>query len=68
MSRAGKSVFYFGIYIFGIGLLLLFIPNKLLPLVAVPTTDEVWIHLAGMLLIILGLFYITFVRILGGHF
>lgn len=59
MSRAGKSVYYFGMYIFGIGLLLLFIPNLLLPIVNVPTTQEVWIRLAGMLLLFLGLFYIT---------
>ncbi len=57
MSRAGKSVYYFGMYIFITGLLLLFIPNLLLALVNQPTTNEVWIRLAGMLLLILGLFY-----------
>ncbi|MBT3239957.1 MAG: hypothetical protein HON98_04335 [Chloroflexi bacterium] len=57
MSRAGKSVYYFGYYVFGMGLLLLFISNLLLPIVNVPTTDEVWIRLVGMLLLVLGLFY-----------
>ena len=57
MSRAGKRVYYFGYYVFGMGLLLLFISNLLLPIVNVPTTDEVWIRLVGMLLLVLGLFY-----------
>ncbi len=49
MSASAKSVFYFGLYIALLGVLLIFFPNTLLGLVNVPPTDEVWIRLAGML-------------------
>ena len=58
MSQSAKSVFYFGIYIALLGLLLIFLPNTLLELVKVPPTDEVWIQLAGMLLLFMGFFYV----------
>ena len=58
MSNAAKSVFYFGFYVILLGLLLVFCPNPLLGLVNVPATHEVWIHLAGMLLIFMGFFYV----------
>lgn len=49
MSNAAKSVFYFGFN----DILLVFCPNPLLRLVNVPTTNEVWIHLAGRLLFLM---------------
>lgn len=58
MSRAAASIVVFGVYIAIVGMALVFAPNLLLPLVGVPTTGEVWIRLAGMLLLILGFFYI----------
>lgn len=58
MSSSAKSVFIFGIYIACLGFLVVFFPNPLLRLVSVPPTREVWIHLAGMLLIFMGFFYI----------
>jgi hypothetical protein len=57
MSRAAQSIFYFGLYIALLGALLIFFPNVLLELVNVPPTDEVWIRLAGMLLLFMGFFY-----------
>ena len=57
MTRSAKSIFYFGFYVIGLGILLIFFPNPLLQLVAVPATNEVWIRLAGMLLIFMGFFY-----------
>ena len=58
MSPAAKSILYFGIYIAFLGVLLVFFPNALLGLVSLPPTHEVWIRLAGMLLIFMGFFYI----------
>ena len=58
MSSSAKSVFYFGIYVALLGFLLVFFPNPLLQLVNVPVTQEVWIHLAGMLLLFVGFFYV----------
>ena len=58
MTGSGKSIFFFGIYVVVLGILLVFIPNALLGLVEIPPTNEVWIRLAGMLLLILGFFYV----------
>jgi hypothetical protein len=57
MTRSAQSVFYFGLYIILLGVLLIFVPNLLLGLVNVPATNEVWIRLAGMLLLFMGFFY-----------
>lgn len=62
MSRSAKSVFYFGIYITLLGVLLIFFPNTLLGLVNIPATNEVWIRLAGMLLLFMGFFYVQSAR------
>ncbi len=58
MSRSAQSILFFGIYLFLLGILLVFIPNALLGLVELPPTNEVWIRLAGMLLLILSFFYV----------
>jgi hypothetical protein len=58
MTGSAKSIFFFGIYIVLLGILLVFVPNALLGLVEVPATNEVWIRLAGMLLLIMGFFYV----------
>jgi hypothetical protein len=58
VTGSAKSVFVFGIYVACLGVMLVFFPNPLLRLVGVPATSEVWIHLAGMLLIFMGFFYV----------
>ena len=57
MSRAAKSLFIFGIYLFGLGLLLLFVPNLLLQIFGAPPTDEVWIRINGMFILCLSFYY-----------
>ena len=58
MSKAAKSIFCFGFYVTLLGFLLVFFPNLLLRLVNIAGTNEVWIHLAGMLLLFMGFFYV----------
>ena len=58
MSPSAQSIFFFGLYLFLLGILLVFLPNAVLGLVEIPPTNEVWIRLAGMLLLILGFFYV----------
>jgi hypothetical protein len=58
MSGSAKSIFFFGIYLLVLGILLVFVPNALLGVVNLPSTNEVWIRLAGMLLLIMGFFYV----------
>lgn len=59
MSPSSKSVLYFGIYLTLVGSTLLFIPNLFLSLIGVENTSEVWIRLAGILLIALSVYYIV---------
>lgn len=62
MSRAAKSLFIFGIYLCGVGIALLLVPNLILQLFGLPTTGEVWIRINGMLLICLSFYYIQSAR------
>lgn len=58
MSRAAKSLFVFGVYLCGLGLMLLLAPNLLLRLFGVPPTNEVWIRINGMLVLCLSFYYV----------
>jgi hypothetical protein len=58
MSRSAKTVLIFGIYVMILGTLLLLVPNVLLRLFRQPETSEIWIRAAGMLLFLLGFYYI----------
>lgn len=58
MSQAAKSLFIFGIYLCGLGLILLFVPNLLLQLFGVPQTNEVWVRINGMFLLCLSFYYV----------
>lgn len=62
MSSSAKSVFVFGIYLVVLGITLLVAPNVLLSLFGVPVTNEVWIRLVGMLLVLLAFYYIQAAR------
>jgi hypothetical protein len=62
MSRAAKSLFVFGIYLCGLGLLLLLVPNLLLRLFGVPPTNEVWIRINGMLVLCFSFYYVRAAR------
>lgn len=57
MGKSALSVFAFSIYMFILGLILVVIPNVLLRLFSVPETNEVWIRVVGMLVLILGFYY-----------
>src|SRR5882672_6157686 len=62
MSPAAKSLFVFGIYLCGLGLVLLLVPNLILQVFKVPTTNEVWIRINGMFLLCLSFYYIQTAR------
>ena len=57
MSKSAISLFVFSIYLYLMGLVLVVAPNTLLRVFRVPETDEVWIRVVGMLVIILGFYY-----------
>lgn len=52
----------FAVYLLGLGVVLLLVPNLLLRLLAIPETDEVWIRIVGMLVLFLSYYYHTVAR------
>lgn len=62
MSRAAKSLFAFGVYLCGLGLILLLVPNLILRVFGVPPTNEVWIRINGMLVLCLSFYYVQAAR------
>lgn len=62
MTKAARSVFVFSIYLFILGSILVAVPNRLLSLFGFPHTGEVWVRVVGMLVVILGFYYLTSAR------
>lgn len=58
MSASAVSILVFGIYIIVVGSGFLFIPNTVLPLFKFPKTNEPWIRIMGLIVAILGFYYI----------
>ena len=57
MSRTATSVFVFSVYLYLLGLVLVVTPATLLRLFRFPESDNLWIRVVGMLVIILGFYY-----------
>jgi hypothetical protein len=57
MKNSAKSVYYFGFYLYIVGLTLIFIPNLFLQTLHLPETNEVWIRIVGLLAFVLGFYY-----------
>jgi hypothetical protein len=62
MSYAAKSILVFGIYMVLSGLGFLADPNTPMAMFGFPTTNEPWIRVVGILMIILGYYYIQSAR------
>lgn len=58
MSASAISILVFGFYIVIIGIGFSFIPNIILPLFKFPKTNEPWIRVLGVLIVVLGFYYI----------
>lgn len=58
MSKPATSVFVFGIYLLAMGIGLILIPNTILNIFGFPGTNEIWIRVVAMLMIILAYYYI----------
>lgn len=58
MSKAALSIFVFGIYVILLGIILMVVPNALLAIFGLPATTEVWIRVVGMLVFLIGYYYI----------
>ena len=62
MSQSAKSILVFGIYLTGLGFILLLIPNEFLSLFRFPPTDGLWVRVLGMLIVLLSYYYIQAAR------
>jgi hypothetical protein len=58
MTSASKSLYYFGLYLLILGVLLTVFPNVLLSVFQIAETSEVWIRVLGILTFNIGLYYI----------
>ena len=59
MSKPARTIFVFGIYLLVLGATLVTVPNLLLGTFGIPATQEVWIHVVGMLVLILGYYAVN---------
>jgi len=57
MSKSARSIFVFGLYVAVLGIMLIVVPNFLLRTISRTSTTEVWIRVAGLLLLYLGFYY-----------
>ena len=62
MTKSAQTLFFFALYLFGLGAILLVAPNWLLGLFDLPPTTEVWIRVIGMLVLFIGVFYVIAAR------
>jgi len=62
MSKSARSIFVFGWYLGVLGLVLVTVPNSLLRIFQLPTTNEVWIRVVGMLIFLLCFYYTQMAR------
>ena len=58
MSATALSILVFGIYLVVIGSGFMLIPNSILPLFKFPQTNEPWIRVLGIVVLVLGFYYI----------
>jgi hypothetical protein len=56
MSSSGRSLFIFGIYLTLLGICMIAIPNTILNIFDLPTTSEVWIRVAGVLVLVIAFY------------
>lgn len=57
MSHVAISLYMFSFYLAAMGILLIAVPNTLLPLLGLPTTEGYWVRVVGMLAGLLAFYY-----------
>lgn len=59
MKKSSTSLLVFGVYLIGMGLGLVLMPNFVLGTLGFPASDEVWPHVVGALALVLAFYYIS---------
>ena len=62
MSPAARSLHVFGQYLVGAGALLMLAPALLLGPLGIPVPGDAWVRVTGMVVLILGLYYVIGAR------
>jgi hypothetical protein len=62
MSPAARTVNLFGIYLVAVGMTLVVIPDVLAGLFGIPPTDEPWIRILGLVVLVLAGYYLVAAR------
>lgn len=62
MNRVARSILIFGLYIAAMGLLLMTIPGPVVGLFGFPQPEEPWIRLLGLVVFVLGFYYVLAAR------
>ncbi|MBY0479394.1 MAG: hypothetical protein K2Q24_17235 [Chitinophagaceae bacterium] len=57
MTAAAKSVYYFGFYLYLVGITLILVPDFFLTTFQLPVSNEVWIRVVGVLTCCIGYYY-----------
>jgi hypothetical protein len=58
MSYPARTVFVFGLYLLGLGVVLVLMPNLLFSVFRIPATSEIWIRVVGVLVLEFSVCYI----------
>ncbi len=62
MSGVARSLVVFGWYLAGFGMALVLVPNLLLGIFGLPPTEEVWIRVVGVLVLVIAYFNVRLGR------
>lgn len=62
MTGAARSVFVFGVYLLGQGLVLMLRPQTLLEPFGLPVPADAWVRVVGWCLVVLGAYYLQAAR------
>ncbi len=62
MRDARTSILVFGFYLVGLGVILVLVPNTFLSVFGMPPVTDVWLRVVGMLVALLGTYYVAAAR------
>jgi len=59
MTYPARTIFVFGLYLLGLGVVLVLAPNLLLSVFRIPPTSEIWVRIVGVLVLEFAACYIV---------
>ena len=62
MTYPARTIFVFGVYLLGLGVALVLVPNLLFSVFRIPPTSEIWIRIVGTVVLEFGVCYVVAAR------